>query len=117
MHSVIYWSACTVLVYFILACGQTTVRLATTVLDQLKRLMRPVLIMSPRRPEWGAPRQAAWQRVQGDDTVLVGRQSHDSLLKRFKRTPPNKHSQTVYSSYLHKNDDYCIKNRDVEAIK
>lgn len=43
-------------VYFSLACGQTADRLTTSDLDQLKRLMRPVLIMSAGG---AAPRQAA----------------------------------------------------------
>lgn len=40
-------------VYFSLACSQTTGQLATNVLGQLKRLMRPRLIMTPRPPREG----------------------------------------------------------------
>lgn len=40
-------------VYFSLACSQATGPLATNVLGQLKRLMRPRLIMTPRPPRGG----------------------------------------------------------------
>lgn len=60
-------------VYFSLACGQTTDQLTTTVLDQLKRLMRPVLIMSPPIAEGGTETG----RLPRDYTLLVGRRSHD----------------------------------------
>lgn len=62
-------------VYFSLACGQTADRLTTSDLDQLKRLMRPVLIMSVGW-EWGGTetgRIKITKRVEGDHILLVGR--------------------------------------------
>lgn len=63
-------------VYFSLACGQTSDWLTTTVLDQLKRLMRPSAYHVTQRAERGAPRQAGsvadYEESGGDNAPLVG---------------------------------------------
>lgn len=59
-------------VYFSRAFGQTADWPTTTVLDQLKRVMRPALIMSPRGQGGGH-----WDRLHGrphiDDLMITGK--------------------------------------------
>ena len=65
-------------VYFSLACGQTADRLTTSDLDQLKRLMRPVLIMSAGGGGTETGSIKITKKVEGDDILLAGRWSHDA---------------------------------------